>query len=182
MFSSTQELEEYIEGQVRDTIEGLDHLNSALDLVGFDYTFDYLKVVADPSFENIETALSKAESMIDRFADFVDNWQEKAVELAEEDYKENYSEEFDSFEEFMKSEAGQSALQIADEDIRMLFDEDEELQAVDKMFSNLGKDIDDRNVRGVVRRAEEFIDSEFSLLKETTEDLPYEIIKEAFDD
>jgi hypothetical protein len=186
MYNDINEAKEYIEEMIVSAIEEKDYLTAAFNLVNFDYN----NITLDStSIKAAEKSLIKADEMIQEFSDFIYNWQEKVSDIAEKEYEEYYKDDYESFEKFIYSKDGESALsrfesalEMAQEIIQDMISEDENLQAVDEMLRNLREEVDERNVKGVIKRVTENIDKEFDDLKNMlSESLPRDIIIEAFD-
>lgn len=175
---SVRDAIDYITSEVADTLEYLDHLQNALELVGFSQDSEVnlnKKEIVD--LKPMEKALERADQTLDSFASFTEDWEENAINIARESYEEDYKEDYESFEDFMDSPQGRAAFEAAQEELQFTFEEDEVMQEVVKMMRRLGKPIDERSTQRVIAQIKDTINDEFGEIKETVENLPYGVIQ-----
>jgi len=182
VFSDFDEVETYVEDIVDSNISQSTYLNIVLEAMDRnDIEFSKHSLKFETNLNKLGKGVDIAVKQLNRFSKFVSNWEEQVLNIVREDWEED-NEGYENFERFLNSKDGSSALAMADDIVREMFEEDEWFDTIQEyLVRDLHKrDIDDRYIKRTISDVIDNIYGEMEEIKDLYGDLKQDIIEEAF--
>lgn len=174
MFDDIGDIKAFIENEVDQFIARSKYLS------GIVYFGDISSLNIKSNIQRVEVDTSNFLKKFGDYRDFIDSWNDKIENQLEQEYKENFKDDFDSFDDFVNSEAGYNVSQEAAEDLQLQLENDPHLSEITEFLSDRNIEIDERNLKNKLARIENEIETEVKQLKDFLDKLKFDIFEEIF--